>query len=160
MCKVVHGGKLAAGSIDIWIIRTSKGEWLPTGRVIQGLRFIIIEANIINTVALFFVGALQPTKVLLRMAGDLHRCPGGDKVPGDVLPITAAIHAQTTKELPVATNIGEVRLNQLYNNLDLSHHNLQIGENKNQILALDHNLYPHTTCLIIVLIHKKMCHEF
>jgi hypothetical protein len=94
------------------------------------------------------------------MAGDLHRCPGGDKVPGDVLPITAAIHAQTTKELPVATNIGEVRLNQLYNNLDLSHHNLQIGENKNQILALDHNLYPHTTCLIIVLIHKKMCHEF
>ena len=112
MCKVVHGWKLVAGSIAIWIIRTSKGEWLPTGRVVWGPRFIIIEANIINTVALFLVGALlHPTKVLLRMAGDLHRCPSGDEVPGDVLPITTAIHAQTTEELPVMINIGEIRIN-------------------------------------------------
>jgi len=45
------------------------------------------------------------------MAGDLHRCPSGDEVPGDVLPITTAIHAQTTEELPVVINIGEIRIN-------------------------------------------------
>ena len=113
MCKVVHGWKLVAGSIAIWIIHTSKGEWLPAGRVaVQGPRFII-KANIINTVTLFLVGTLQPTKVLLCMAGDLHRCPSGDEVPGDVFPITTPIHTQTTEELPVVTNIGQVRINWL-----------------------------------------------
>ena len=112
MCKVVHGWKLVAGSIAIWIIRTSKGEWLPTGRVVWGPRFIIIEANIINTVALFLVGALlHPTKVLLRMAGDLRWRLSGDEVPRDVLPVAAAVHVQTTEELPVVGNIEEVRMN-------------------------------------------------
>jgi hypothetical protein len=43
-------------------------------------RFRIIEANIINTVALL-LGGVMPTEVLLRMAGDLHLLPGGDEFP-------------------------------------------------------------------------------
>jgi hypothetical protein len=100
--------------MTIWIIcTTGKGERLPAGRVVMHPRFSIIEADIINTVALLFGGALYPMEVLLRMVGDLHRRLSGDEVPRDVLPVTAAIHVQTTEELPVVKNIEEVRMNMI-----------------------------------------------
>lgn len=37
---------------------------------------------------------------LLRVAGDLRRRPGGDKVLGDVLPVAAPEHAQPHHEQP------------------------------------------------------------
>ena len=98
--------------MTIWIIcTTGKGERLLAGRVVRYPRFSIIKAYIINTIALLLGGALHPTEVLLRMAGDLRWRLSGDEVPRDVLPVATAVHVQTTEELPVVINIGEIRIN-------------------------------------------------
>ena len=99
--------------MTIWIIcTTGKGERLLARRAIMYPRFSIIEAYIINTIALLLGGALHPTEVLLRMAGDLHQRLSGDEVPRVVLPVATAVHVQTTEELPVVRNIDEVRMNE------------------------------------------------
>ena len=101
--------------MTIWIIcTTGKGERLLAGRVVRYPRFSIIKAYIIiiNTIVLLLGGALHPTEVLLRMAGDLRWRLSGDEVPRVVLPVATAVHVQTTEELPVVRNIDEVRMNE------------------------------------------------
>lgn len=98
---VLHGGELAATAVAVRVVGTAgEGECLPARSVVQRPGLGVVEANIVDAVALPRGGALQPAEVLLSVAGDLHRRLGGDKVLGDVLPIAAAVHEQPAEELP------------------------------------------------------------
>lgn len=63
---------LGTGAIVVWIAR--EGERFRAGGRIILLppRLNIMEADVIDAVALLPGGAPQPEKVLLCMAGDLH----------------------------------------------------------------------------------------
>ena len=96
---VVHCGVLATSTIAAWVVgTTSEAEPFPVGGIILSQRLGIIEADVIDAIALPTSRILQPSKVLLGMARDLQWCPSGDEVPRDVLPIATAVYLQTTKE--------------------------------------------------------------
>jgi hypothetical protein len=111
--RVVHNGSrlgktlLATGNVaaavGVVVAAGEEGGCLPPGRVVGGRcpGLGVVEADVVDAVALPRGGALQPAVVFLRVAGDLHRRPGLDEVSGDVLPVAAAEHAQPTEELPV-----------------------------------------------------------
>lgn len=84
------------GTVVCIIVRTasSEGERLPAARgvVLPHPWLCVVEANIVDAKALFLCGALLPAEILLCMARDLHWCPCGDEVLGDVLPFTTAKH--------------------------------------------------------------------
>jgi hypothetical protein len=88
LCEVVHGSELATRAIAVWVV--SIATWLS-----------VIEADVIDAVALLLCGALLPTKELLCMARDLHWRFSGDEVLRDVLPITSSIRAKAKQEIPV-----------------------------------------------------------
>jgi hypothetical protein len=63
-------------------------------------RFIIAEANVVDATALPPGSVLHPAEILLGVAGDLHWCPSGNKVLGDVLPVASTKRTQTIEEIP------------------------------------------------------------
>ena len=92
-CKAVKGNMFSIKAIVVCVVSTAnEGECLPARRFVLHPWLCVIEADIIDAEALFFGGALLPTEILLRMARDLHRCPCGDEVLGDVLPFTTTKH--------------------------------------------------------------------
>jgi hypothetical protein len=105
---VVHCGVLATGTIAAWVVGTSgEAESFPVGSIILSSRLGIIEADVVDAIALPTSRILQPSKVLLGMVGDLQWCSSGDKVLRDVLSVFTAIHLQTMKELPaLAQGLG------------------------------------------------------
>lgn len=109
LCEVVHGSELATkGAITVWVVSiiATESQCLPARRVVLRPWLSVVEADVVDAVALLLCGALLPTKELLCMAGDLHWRFGGDEVLRDVLPVTASIHAQATQEFPVVRYIG------------------------------------------------------
>ena len=96
---VVHCGVLAASTIAARVVGTStEVEPFPVGGIILSPRLGIVEADVVDAIALPTSRILQPPEVFLGMARDLQRCPSGDEVLRDVLPTTTAVHLQTTKE--------------------------------------------------------------
>lgn len=88
-------------TIAVWVVgTTSEGGTLLARSVVLCPGLNIIETNIVNAITLLTSRIPLPLEVLLGMAGDLHRCPGLDKVLRDVLPVTMAIHMQTAEEQP------------------------------------------------------------
>ena len=61
---------------------------------------IIAEANVVDAAALPPGSVLHPAEILLGMARDLHWCPSGNEVLGDVLPVTLTKRTQTVEEIP------------------------------------------------------------
>ena len=59
-------------------------------RLRQGLK--IIKSNVIDAITLLLGAIFFPEEVLLSMAGNLHWGLHGNKVPRDVLPISATVH--------------------------------------------------------------------
>jgi hypothetical protein len=105
LSQVVHGGVLVASTIVVRIVGAAiEGISLPSGSVVLHPWLNIIEANVIDAVALPAGSVLLLEKVLLGMAGDLHRCPGGDKVLRDILPVAAAVLAD--QEETTCSEIG------------------------------------------------------
>ena len=93
LIRVVHGGVLAASTIVVRIVGAAiEGMPLPSGSVVLHPWLNIMEANIIDAVTLLAASVPLLEKVLLSMARDLHRCPSGDKVLRDILPVAAAVH--------------------------------------------------------------------
>lgn len=70
-----------------------------------------MESDSISIVVLLLICALQHIDVLLCMATDLCGALGGDKVLGDVRPVTPSIHVQTMKELSAVGKIGVYWMN-------------------------------------------------
>jgi hypothetical protein len=56
--------------------------------------------NIVDAAALPPSCVHHPTEILLGMARDLHQCPGGNEVLGDVLLVTSTIRTQTVEKIP------------------------------------------------------------
>lgn len=100
LCEVVHGSELATKAIRVWVVSIAS-ESLPARGVVLHPWLSVIEADVVDAVALLLCGALLPTKELLCMAGDLHWRFSGDEVLRDVLPITTSIRAQAKQEIPV-----------------------------------------------------------
>ena len=93
LIQVAHGGVLAASTIVVRIVGAAiEGMPLPSGSVVLHPWLNIMEANIIDAVTLLAASVPLLEKVLLSMARDLHRCPSGDKVLRDILPVAAAVH--------------------------------------------------------------------
>jgi hypothetical protein len=95
--KVVHGrGRLGRSRLLATgdVAAVGEGEGLPAGGVVGGFYpgLGVVEANVVDAVALLGGAALVPAVVLLRVAGDLHRRLGLDEVLGDVLPVATAVH--------------------------------------------------------------------
>lgn len=92
ICEAVKGNMFSIEAIVVCVVSTaSEGELPPARRVVLHPWLCVIEADIIDAKA-FSGGAPLPTKILLRMARDLHWCPCRNEVLGDVLPFTTAKH--------------------------------------------------------------------
>ena len=91
--SIIHGSRMSTKAIVICVVDTStKGGPLP-GRSIclrQGLK--IIKSNVIDAMTLLLGAIFFPEEVFLSMARNLHRGLGGNKVHGDVLPISTTVH--------------------------------------------------------------------
>lgn len=92
LVQVVHGGEMATSAIVFWVVGAAvEGEPLQTRSIILQPRLNIVDTNVIDAATLF-LGGVHPTEVLLGMAGNLHRCPSGNKVPRDIFPVATAKH--------------------------------------------------------------------
>lgn len=84
---------LDTSTIVAWVVGTfGESNPLPIVSVVLRYGLSIIESNVVDAVALPMGGILEPSKVLLGMAGDLQWCPGDNKILRDALPIATTIH--------------------------------------------------------------------
>ena len=84
---------MSTKAILICVVDTSTKVGPLPGRSIclrQGLK--IIKSNVIDAIMLLLGAIFFPEEVLLSMAGNMHWGLGGNKVPRDVLPISATVH--------------------------------------------------------------------